>query len=109
MMLLEILYHSKEIYVCLYCILPLAAFSLQFSEIVTPCAEQIVHVIKKVLAPIGGLEESCLMYIGHWVSTLIKIGVVQGEAQQQIVLLLASRLAKAKMSSTAKVSTEIFS
>ena len=57
-----------------------------------------------MLAPIGGLEESCLMYIGHWVSTLIRIGVVQGEAQQQIVLLLASRLAKAKMSSTAKVS-----
>jgi len=35
MMLLEILYHSKEIYVCLYCIMPLAAFSLQFPEIVT--------------------------------------------------------------------------
>ena len=103
-MLLEILYHSKDIFVCLYCFLPLAAYSLQFPEIVTPCTQQIVKVIKNVLAPIGGLEESCLMYIGHWVSTLIRIGVVQGEAQQQIVLLLASRLAKAKMSSTAKVS-----
>ena len=103
-MLLEILYHSKEIYVCLYCILPLAAYALHFPEvIVTPCTEQIVHVVRKVLAPVGGLEESCLVYVGHWVSALMKIGVVQGEAQQQIVLMLAARMAKAKMSSTAKV------
>jgi hypothetical protein len=103
MMLLEILYHSKEIYVCLYCILPLAAYALHFPEIVTPCTEQILHVVKKVLAPVGGLEESCLVYVGHWVSTLMKIGVVQGEAQQLIVIMLAARMAKAKMSSTAKV------
>jgi uncharacterized protein YggT (Ycf19 family) len=82
-MLLEILYHSKEIYVCLYSILPLAAFALHFPEvIVTPCTEQILHVVRKVLAPVGGLEESCLVYMGHWVSTLMKIGVVKGEAQQ---------------------------
>jgi hypothetical protein len=82
-MLLEILYHSKEICVCLYSILPLAAFALHFPEvIVTPCAEQIVHVVRKVLAPVGGLEESCLVYVGHWISTLMKIGVVKGEAQQ---------------------------
>jgi hypothetical protein len=83
--------------------MPLAAFSLQFPEIVAPCSEQIVHVIKKILAPVGGLEESCLVYIGHWVTSLMKIGVIQGEIQQQIVLLLASRMARAKMSSTAKV------
>ena len=80
-MLLEILYHSKEIYVCLYCLMPLSAYALNFSEIVIPCTEQIIHVIRKTVAPVGGLEESCLMYMGHWVSTLMKIGVVQGEAQ----------------------------
>ena len=81
MMLLEILYHSKEIYVCLYCIMPLAAYSLQFPEIAVLCSEQIVHVIRKILAPVGGLEESCLVYIGHWVASLIKIGVITGEMQ----------------------------
>ncbi len=38
-MLLEILNQSKEIYVCLYVILPLAAYSQGFPELVKPYAE----------------------------------------------------------------------
>jgi hypothetical protein len=38
-MLLEILNASKEIYVCLYVILPLAAYSQGFQELIKPYAE----------------------------------------------------------------------
>ncbi len=55
MMLLEILYTSKEIYVCLYTIMPLASYALRFPEIVSECGEQIVHLIRKIIAPVGGL------------------------------------------------------
>jgi hypothetical protein len=44
-----------------------------------------------------------MLYMGHWIAMLMKIGVISGEPAQQIILLLASRMARAKMSSTAKV------
>jgi hypothetical protein len=50
----------------------------------------------------GGLEESCLLYSGHWITSLMKIGALRDADLQSVILLLQSRLARAKMPSTAK-------
>jgi hypothetical protein len=49
MMLLEILNSSKEIYVCLYVILPLAAYAQNFPEFIKLCEEQINVLVRKIL------------------------------------------------------------
>jgi hypothetical protein len=71
MMLLEILNTSKETYVCLYVILPLTAYAQNFAELVRPLSEQVNAVARKILAVPGGLNESCLLYVGHWILSLM--------------------------------------
>ena len=48
-MLLEILNQSKEIYVCLYVIPPLAAYTQGFPDLIKPFAEQINILVRKVV------------------------------------------------------------
>jgi hypothetical protein len=89
-MLLEILNQSKEIYVCLYVILPLAAYSQGFPELVKPYAEQINILVRKIVQIPGGLDESSLLYVGHWILALITScdGVLSGENLQGIILYM---------------------
>ena len=89
-MLLEILNASKEIYVCLYVILPLAAYSQGFPELIKPYAEQINILVRKIVQIPGGLDESSLLYVGHWILSLITSceGVLTGENLQVIILFL---------------------
>jgi hypothetical protein len=75
-MLLEILNVSKEVYVCLYAILPLAAFTQVLPTLVRPYQEQIISVLRKILNVPGGLEESCLMYVGQWILALVQQGLI---------------------------------
>lgn len=89
--LLEILNVSKEISVCLYIILPLAAYANQFPEMCEKTQVQEVALIQKILhanAVMGGLEESCLLYAGHWIISLMKIGMIKDADLQTILILL---------------------
>lgn len=103
-MLLEILNTSKEVYVCLYVLLPLAALTQAYPNAVKSVAEQVSVLLKKILSPLpGSLEESCLLYVGHWILALTKHNLLSNDTHQQVLLLLQARLAKAQMPSTAKV------
>ena len=102
-MLLEILNASKEIYVCLYVILPLAGFTQSYPSLVKPYTEQVQGLVRKILSLPGGLDESCLLYVGHWVCALQIQGIISGEMHQQVVLMMMARLSRAHMPSTAKV------
>ena len=71
-MLLEILNASKEIYVCLYVILPLAGLTQAYPQIVKKYTEQVTVLLKKIIScPLGGLDESSLLYVGHWIISFI--------------------------------------
>lgn len=100
--LLEIVNASKEIFVCLYVLLPLTLFTQNIPTIVRQYSEQVCVLLRKMLSMPGGLEESALLYSGHWVLSLVHQGILQGEAHQHIIMLLMARLARANMPSTAK-------
>ena len=51
----------------------------------------------------GGLEESCLLYVGHWMLALVKHDLIPRDIQGQLTLLLMARMARANMPSTTKV------
>lgn len=56
---------------------------------VKPYAKQVGDLLKKILAPTPlGLDESCLLYVGHWVLSLVQHKVLSGEDIQHILLLL---------------------
>ncbi len=99
--LLEILNTSKEVYVCLYVILPLASLTTAYPSAVLTVAEQASVLLKKI---VRSLEESCLLYLGHWMLALTKHGCISNDTHQQLLLALLNRLAKSSMPSTAKVS-----
>lgn len=95
-MLLEILNTSKEVYVCLYVLLPLAALTQAYPSAVRLVSEQVSVLLKKVLSPLpGSLEESCLLYAGHWILALTRHNLLSNETHQQVLLMLQARLAKA--------------
>ena len=69
------------------------------------CTEEINEVLKKIVQVPGGLDESSLLYVGHWILSLVINckKVIKPETLQGLLLCLQSRMAKANMPSTCKV------
>ena len=79
MMELEILNVSKEIYVCLYSIISLAAFSQSLPQLASQYKEQVIGLIKNIISIPGGLDESSLLYVGHWILSLVENKVLDND------------------------------
>eukprot|EP00347_Sterkiella_histriomuscorum_P016065 403354618 len=99
---LEILNVSKEIYICIYTILSLSSFIQAVPSLGKEYSVQIQTVLKKILTFPGGLDESSLLYVGHFILILTQNGDLESEFQQQILLLIVKRLAKSQVPSTTK-------
>ncbi|CDW89210.1 UNKNOWN [Stylonychia lemnae] len=106
MMELEILNVSKDIYVCIYTILSLSSFAQAVPDLIKQYNPQINMVLKKILSYPGGLDESSLLYIGHFILILVQNGDIDNQTQQQILLILVQRLAKS-MSFLIPIATSI--
>lgn len=85
-MLVEIMNASKEVFVCLYVLYPLTTFTQNVPQIVKQYGEQVGVLLRKILGMPGGLDESALLYAGHWVLALVNQGILQGEAHQQVII-----------------------
>lgn len=94
MMELEILNCSKEIYICIYTILSLTSFIHAVPQLGKEYNAQILTVLRKILSQPGGLDESSLLYVGHFILILMQNGDIDQETQQQILLILVKRLSK---------------
>jgi hypothetical protein len=42
-------------------------------------AQSISQLLKKILSIPGGLDESSLLFVGHWILSLTENGIITGE------------------------------